>query len=71
MCRINCHKPGEANPVAHCAHSEVSHKVHSTRVDLIDSIPPVIESAPVRVKDGEIEGGIPFKMLHDERKQVK
>jgi hypothetical protein len=67
--RIDLYEPRKTNQVAHGADCEVSHKVHTTRVDLIDSIPPVIESAPMRIKDSEIEGRIALatKLTNRER----
>jgi hypothetical protein len=56
--QTDVYTPLKTYQVGHSTDGEVGHKVHSTGVNLIYSILPVGKSAPVGIKDGEIEGRI-------------
>ncbi len=55
--------PIKTYEIRHGSYGEIDHQVHVMGVYGINCTPPIIDSAPVRIKDGEVKRRVTYGMI--------
>ena len=52
------HALRETDKISHGTNSEISHEIHAPGMYCVDEIPPILDSAVVRVEGREVDGRV-------------